>query len=81
MQLPRFSFGIGDRFAHEGSAQLAALIEARRLGAEVAPVWNKSNREHLIVHSGSAKRTGRGRCGGAAAQLECAISSMPITSG
>ncbi len=54
MQLPRFSFGVGDRFAHQGRAQLAALVEGRRLGVEVAPVWNKSNREHLIVHSAPA---------------------------
>ncbi len=51
MQLPRFSMGIGDRFAHQGNAQLAAFVRARELGVDVAPVWNKSNREHLIVHS------------------------------
>jgi hypothetical protein len=43
--------GIGDRFAHQGKAQLAAFVKAKSLGVEVAPVWNKSNREHLIVHS------------------------------
>jgi len=51
MQLPRFSMGIGDRFAHQGRAQLAAFTKAKQLGVDVAPVWNKSNREHLIVHS------------------------------
>jgi hypothetical protein len=51
MQLPKYSMGIGDRFAHQGRAQLAAFVKARELGIEVAPVWNKSNREHLIVHS------------------------------
>ncbi len=49
--LPRFTMGIGDRFAHQGKAQLAAFVRARQLGTDVAPVWNKSNREHLIVHS------------------------------
>ena len=49
--LPRFSMGIGDRFAHQGKAQLAAFVRARQLGVDVAPVWNKSNREHNIVHS------------------------------
>ncbi len=49
--LPKFSMGIGDRFAHQGKAQLAAFVMAKRLGVEVAPVWNKSNREHNIVHS------------------------------
>jgi hypothetical protein len=43
--------GIGDRFAHQGKAQLAAFVKAKQLGVEVTPVWNKSNREHLIVHS------------------------------
>ncbi|MDB5298727.1 MAG: hypothetical protein JWO87_390, partial [Phycisphaerales bacterium] len=51
MDLPKFSMGIGDRFAHQGKAQLAAFVKARALGVDVSPVWNKSNREHLIVHS------------------------------
>jgi tagaturonate epimerase len=51
MILPKYSLGIGDRFAHEGRAQLAAFVRAHEAGVEVAPVWNKSNREHLIVHS------------------------------
>jgi hypothetical protein len=49
MMLAKYSFGIGDRFRHQGVAQLAAFVALRELGAEVAPVWNKSNREHLIV--------------------------------
>ncbi len=49
--LPQFSMGIGDRFAHQGKAQLAAFVKAKQLGVDVAPVWNKSNREHIIVHS------------------------------
>ncbi len=51
MQLPKYSMGIGDRFAHQGPAQLDALIAARRHGVEIAPVWNKSHREHTIVGS------------------------------
>lgn len=51
MTLPKYSMGIGDRFAHQGKAQLAAFVRARELGIEIAPVWNKSNREHTIVHS------------------------------
>lgn len=51
MHLPKYSMGIGDRFAHQGKAQLAAFVNARAAGVEVTPVWNKSNREHLIVHS------------------------------
>lgn len=51
MQLPKYSMGIGDRFAHQGKAQLAAFVKAGSLGVDVTPVWNKSNREHTIVHS------------------------------
>ncbi len=51
MEFPKYSLGVGDRFVHQGKAQLAAFVQARRLGIDVAPVWNKSNREHLIVHS------------------------------
>lgn len=51
MNLPKYSMGIGDRFAHQGKAQLAAFVKAKEFGVDVAPVWNKSNREHLIVHS------------------------------
>ncbi len=51
MELGKFSFGTGDRFNHEGQAQLKALIKANSKGVKVTPVWNKSNREHNIVHS------------------------------
>ncbi len=48
----KYSFGIGDRFSHQGKAQLQALMKASaELGIDVTPVWNKSNREHNIVHS------------------------------
>jgi len=45
----KYSFGMGDRFGHQGSAQLAAIIEAGKKGIEITPVWNKSNREHMII--------------------------------
>ena len=51
MQLPKYSIGVGDRFAHQGAAQLDALILARHDGTDIAPVWNKSHREHTIVGS------------------------------
>ena len=40
---------MGDRFAHQGKAQLQACALATKLGADVVPVWNKSNREHLFI--------------------------------
>lgn len=49
LQISRFSLGIGDRFAHEGEAQLAAFVAAKAKGVEVVPVWNKSNREHMLI--------------------------------
>ncbi|MGD1086325.1 MAG: tagaturonate epimerase family protein [Verrucomicrobiota bacterium] len=49
--LGKFSFGMGDRFAHQAGAQLQAVLMAAGKGVEVTPVWNKSNREHLIVGS------------------------------
>ena len=50
MRIQKYSFGVGDRFCHEGVAQLKALIKARdEFGVEFVPVWNKSNREHQIV--------------------------------
>lgn len=48
--IEKFSMGIGDRFAQQGSAQLAAFQKlATADGVVVAPVWNKSNREHSII--------------------------------
>jgi hypothetical protein len=48
---PKFTFGVGDRFAHGAVAQLQAFVEARKIGIDITPVWNKSNREHLIIGS------------------------------
>ena len=49
--LDKYSLGVGDRFAHQAKAQLAACMRAVERGVSVIPVWNKSNREHLIVGS------------------------------
>jgi tagaturonate epimerase len=51
LTLEKFSLGVGDRFAHQAAAQLRACLMAAERGADVIPVWNKSNREHLIVGS------------------------------
>jgi tagaturonate epimerase len=51
LKLPKFSVGVGDRFAHQAKAQLAACVLAADAGVEVVPVWNKSNREHVIIGS------------------------------
>ncbi len=49
--LAKYSFGIGDRFAHQAKAQLRACMLAAEQGIDVVPVWNKSYREHAIVGS------------------------------
>jgi hypothetical protein len=51
MKLAKFSIGMGDRFAHQGVAQLRAIVKANSFGLDISPVWNKSNREHIYVHS------------------------------
>ncbi|MCL5282878.1 MAG: tagaturonate epimerase family protein [Planctomycetes bacterium] len=54
MILGKYSFGIGDRFGHQGKAQLAAILQAQEQGLEITPVWNKSNREHTIIGTSPA---------------------------
>jgi len=51
MKIQKYTFGTGDRFAHQGQAQLRAVLSARAAGIDVHPVWNKSNREHSIIKS------------------------------
>lgn len=54
--LEPYSFGVGDRFAHQAKAQLAAFLKLSeqmkpKPGCVVVPVWNKSNREHTFIGS------------------------------
>jgi hypothetical protein len=44
-----YTFGMGDRFGHQGEAQLRAVLEAQSSGIPVFPTWNKSHREHSII--------------------------------
>src|SRR5947209_13004905 len=54
-EIHKYSFGVGDRFAHEAEAQLAAFETASKRGVEITHVWNKSNRDHMIVGSDPAQ--------------------------
>jgi hypothetical protein len=54
MHIAKYSFGVGDRFGHQGRAQLSALLRVQAAGTDVVPVWNKSNREHGIVGTSPA---------------------------
>ena len=49
MKLGKISFGMGDRFLHQGKAQLQAIVNAKHAGVDIEPVWNKSDREHVTV--------------------------------
>src|SRR5258708_6826014 len=49
MKIEKYSLGMGDRFGKEGVAQLRAVQKAEEGGAVVAPVWNKSFREHSLI--------------------------------
>jgi hypothetical protein len=51
LTLSKYTFGVGDRFAHQAEAQLRACQMAAEQGADVIPVWNKSHREHTTIGS------------------------------
>ncbi|MDR3611525.1 MAG: tagaturonate epimerase family protein [Ignavibacteriaceae bacterium] len=51
MLLEKYSIGIGDRYGHQGVAQLKALVCAKNEGVSIVPVWNKSKREHSLIGS------------------------------
>ena len=42
--LGKYSIGLGDRFGHQGHAQIKAIIAAGNQGIEITPVWNKIGR-------------------------------------
>lgn len=70
MEIKKHTFGMGDRFAREGEAQLRAILRAREAGLGVYPVWNKSHREHTIVKSAPADL---------AAEAEAAVKALGWT--
>jgi hypothetical protein len=51
IRLDKYSIGVGDRFARQGTAQLRACLQAASHDVAVIPVWNKSWREHRITCS------------------------------
>ena len=67
MKIEKYSIGIGDRFGHQGVAQLDAFVKARKLGVDVVPVWTKSNREHILI--GTQARDTRHEADGAVKKL------------
>lgn len=55
LRLSRYSFGTGDRFAHQAGAQLGAVEAAAAQGVQIDIVWNKSYREHSTIGSNPAQ--------------------------
>ncbi len=51
LTIEKYSFGVGDRFAHQAGAQLRAFQLLADQGVKVAAVWNKSHREHTTIGS------------------------------
>lgn len=51
LTVEKFSFGVGDRFAHQAIPQLRAFQRAAKAGVDLVPVWNKSHREHSTIGS------------------------------
>ncbi|MGA2865124.1 MAG: tagaturonate epimerase family protein [Verrucomicrobiota bacterium] len=51
LKLEKYSIGVGDRFGRQAPAQLRACLLAAQAGAAIIPVWNKSNREHVLIGS------------------------------
>ena len=81
LTLEKYSLGVGDRFAHQAKAQLQACILAAEQGADVIPVWNKSNREHTHHRLRTGQRARRRRCRRQGARLEASPTTwMPTTS-
>ena len=67
MELEKYSIGVGDRFGFECAAQLRAVQRAAG-SIRIVPVWNKSNREHVIAgtipeHARKAADEAVQRCG------------------
>ena len=68
MQIEKYTFGVGDRFARQAKPQLRACMQAAEEGVEVIPTWNKSHREHLTV--GTRPRSVRQAADSAVADLD-----------
>lgn len=51
MTIEKYSIGTGDRFGKEAGAQLAAVQKAFDEGLDISIAWNKSYREHSIIHT------------------------------
>ena len=54
LTLEKYSIGTGDRFGKQAGAQLESVIKAGNAGKEISIIWNKSYREHAIIHTDPA---------------------------
>jgi len=60
LTLEKYSLGVGDRFAHQPKRNWTRSA-CRRARAAIVPVWNRVEREHLIVGSEPTSVRGRSR--------------------
>ncbi len=51
LKLEKYSIGTGDRFGKQAGAQLESVIKVDAAGTKIAIIWNKSHREHAIIHT------------------------------
>ena len=54
LTLEKYSIGTGERFGKQAIAQLESVIKAGSAGTEIVIIWNKSHREHAIIHTDPA---------------------------
>jgi tagaturonate epimerase len=54
LELEKYSIGTGDRFGKQAGFQLEAAIRASEKNTEIGIIWNKSYREHAIIHTDPA---------------------------
>ena len=50
MKLGKFSIGVGDRFSHQGKAQLRAIMRANETGLEVGEFIHTIGDAHLYTN-------------------------------
>jgi hypothetical protein len=49
LEIPKYSFALGDSFAGQVQPQLLAFVHAARQGIDVVPVWSMSRRQRLVA--------------------------------
>lgn len=69
-KVEKFFLGTGDRFGRKSLAKIQAIQAAQQAGAQIAPVWQKSNREHNPLRSEPGKTGTAGKIAARSAGFE-----------